>query len=265
MQDRAIAAADIAKSAGALALDYFRRLPSLVIETKGPQDFVTEADRAVETHIRDLIEEAYPDDGIVGEEHAPKQSGSGYTWVIDPIDGTANFIAKIPQWCVVLAIVFEDRTQIGVTYDAVHDELFSAARGQGATLNGAPLVCPSDGGFERGAIGIGFSNRTHPDMALDAIASVTARGGRFFRNASGALSLAYVSAGRLQGYIEQHMHPWDCLAGQLLIAEAGGCVEDQSADVMLAKGGRVVAGGAAVFDSLCIIADASFGKNAGRA
>lgn len=259
MQDRAAAAQEIARSAGALALDYFRGLPSLTIEAKGPQDFVTEADRAVETHIRARIEAAYPQDGILGEEHAPKPSQTGVTWVIDPIDGTANFISSIPQWCVVLAIVSEDRIQAGFIYDAVHDELFSAVRGQGATLNKAALVCPADGALTSGAVGVGFSNRTHPKAALAVIDSLTAAGGRFFRNASGALSLAYVSAGRLQGYLEQHMHPWDCLAGQLLIAESGGRIEEQSANRMLAEGGRVVGGGAGVFEDLVRIADESYG------
>ena len=259
MQDRATAAQDIARSAGGLALDYFHRMPSLTVEAKGPQDFVTEADRSVETHIRARIEEAFPLDGILGEEHAPKPSETGVTWVIDPIDGTANFISSIPQWCVVLAIVAEDQTQVGVIYDAVHDELFSAVRGQGGTLNGKNLVCPADGSLTSGAVGVGFSNRTEAQATLAVIGELTAAGGRFFRNASGALSLAYVSAGRLQGYVEQHMHPWDCMAGQLLIAEAGGQVEAQSADAMLAKGGRVIAGGASVFADLRRIADESFG------
>lgn len=259
MQDRAAAAKDIARNAGELALEYYRRLPSLEIEDKGPQDFVTEADRAVETHVRAQIEAAFPQDGILGEEHAPKPSASGVTWVIDPIDGTANFISSIPQWCVAIAIVAEDRTQVGVIYDAVHDEMFAAIRGEGAQLNTERLICPEDGGFTRGAIGIGFSSRTEQEAVLGVIDGISARGGRFFRNASGALSLAYVSAGRLTGYIEQHMHPWDCLAGQLLVSEAGGRTEDQSAETMLAQGGRVVVGRATVFDDLCALADARFG------
>ncbi|MEP2261358.1 MAG: inositol monophosphatase family protein, partial [Paracoccaceae bacterium] len=105
MANRKDTAETIARSGGALALEYFAKLATLEIEDKGPQDFVTAADKDVETHVRALIEEAFPEDGIVGEEHAPKPSGSGYTWVIDPIDGTANFISNIPAWCVVIAVV----------------------------------------------------------------------------------------------------------------------------------------------------------------
>lgn len=259
MQQRTEAAEEIARSGGQLALDYFKRLPSLTIEDKGPQDFVTEADKSVEAHIRGLIAAAFPDDGIVGEEDAPKPSGSGVTWVIDPIDGTANFISGIPQWCVILAVVQDDQIQIGVTYDAVHDELFSATRGQGATLNGSAMMCSQTGRMDRGSVGTGFSNRTSPEASLQVMGDILADGGRFFRNASGGLSLAYVAAGRLVGYIEQHMHAWDCLAGQLLIEEAGGRIEQQSATQVIDRGGRVVAGSAGVFDRLQRIADNAYG------
>lgn len=258
MISRTQSAKEIARSGGAKALEYYAQLGSLEIEDKGPQDFVTMADKGVETHIRALIETAYPDDGIVGEEHAPKPSQSGYTWVIDPIDGTANFIASIPQWCVVLAVVKDDQTQIGVTYDPIHDEMFSATRGAGAQLNDAPLICPHDTTLTRGSISTGYSSRVNPGPTLAVVTAVTQAGGVFHRNASGALSLAYVAAGRLIGYIEEHMNAWDCLAGQLLITEAGGSVEDQSAAAMIENGGRVVASSKGVFSDLQSIANAAF-------
>ncbi|WP_298920815.1 inositol monophosphatase [uncultured Roseobacter sp.] len=237
MDNRNEAAVDIARSGGALALDYFRRLGSLVIEDKGPQDFVSEADKAVEVHVRKMIEEAFPADGIVGEEDAPKPSRSGYTWVIDPIDGTTNFISAIPAWTVVIAVVKDDQTQIGVTCDPIHEEMYLAIRGAGAWLNDERLVCPTDTEMTRGSIGTGFSNRISKSGSVRLIDSVLTEGGIFHRNASGALSLAYVAAGRLIGYVEEHMNAWDCLAGQLLVAEAGGCIEEQSADDMMANGG----------------------------
>ncbi|NNE87610.1 MAG: inositol monophosphatase [Silicimonas sp.] len=258
MTDRTKAAEDIARKGGALALNYFAKLGSLEVEDKGPQDFVTEADKNVETHVRELIGRAFPDDGIVGEEHAPKPSQTGYTWVIDPIDGTANFVSAIPAWCVVIAIVKDDRAQTGVIYDPIHDEMFAAERGRGAHLNGAPLVCPPDTALNRGSVGTGYSSRISVDQTIKVVRAVLEKGGVFHRNASGALSLAYVSAGRLIGYIEEHMNAWDCLAGQLLIAEAGGRAEDQSATTMIADGGRVVAGSKGVFDDLVRIADDIF-------
>ena len=258
MTNRKDAAVEIARSGGVLALDYFAKLASLEVEDKGPQDFVTEADKNVEAHVRALIEKAFPEDGIVGEEDAPKPSSSGYTWVIDPIDGTANFIAAIPAWTVVIAVVKDDQTEIGVTCDPIHDEMYVAVRGEGASLNGEPLVCSADTALTRGSIGTGYSNRISAAQSLKVIKAVLDAGGVFHRNASGALSLAYVAAGRLNGYIEEHMNAWDCLAGQLLVAEAGGRVEVQSANDMMANGGRVVVGSAGVFDALVAIADASY-------
>ncbi len=258
MNDRSQAAVEIARIGGALALEYFRRLETLKIEDKGPQDFVSDADRAVEKHVRNLIGAAFPEDGVVGEEYDDKPSTSGFTWVIDPIDGTANFIAGIPAWTVVLAVVHEDRTHIGAIFDPVHEEMYLARRGEGAWLNSKPLAIAKEGSIERGSIGVGFSRRTPHDQTSALIADILARGGVFYRNASGALSLAYVSAGRLVGYIEGHMNAWDCLAGQLLVSEAGGVVEDQSAAEMLSDGGRVIVGNQDVFAVLEAMADTHF-------
>jgi len=258
MQDRSQKATEIAIDAGAFALEFFRRVGELQIEDKGHQDFVSEADKAVELRVRAGIESAFPEDGIVGEEHAPKPSKSGYTWVIDPIDGTTNFINAIPAWTVVIAVVKDDVTQIGVTHDPIHGETYTATRGGGAFLNGVPLRCPADTDLSRGTVGTGFSNRVSTIGVHRLIDEILRVDGVFHRNASGALSLAYVAAGRLLGYVEEHMNAWDCLAGQLLIAEAGGRVEPQSAEGMIAKGGRVVAGSTGVFDELVRIADAAY-------
>jgi myo-inositol-1(or 4)-monophosphatase len=259
MSERSDAAQRIARTAGALALDYFQRLNTLVIEKKGPQDFVSEADKNVELNVRAAIEAVFPDDGIVGEEHAPKASASGYTWVIDPIDGTTNFISAIPVWCVVIAVVRDDATQIGVIYDPVHDEMFFAEKGAGASLNGVAMVCPPDAVITKGSVSTGYCNRISPETTARVLEGVLMRGGVFHRNGSGALSLAYVAAGRLIGYLEEHMNAWDCIAAQLLIAEAGGRIEQQSADDMIASGGRVVAGSAGVFDDLVAVANAAYG------
>lgn len=258
MMDRRKAAEEIARSGGALALDYFRRIDGLVVEEKGVQDFVTVADRAVEDHIRALISDRFPADGIIGEEHAPKRSETGFTWVIDPIDGTANFINSIPVWAVVVAVVSVDQTQIGVTFDPVHDEMFAATRGMGAQLNGAVLTCPKNASLSRGTVAIGISGRSDDEHALQFLRMLLASGGRFVRNASGAVSLAHLAAGRFIGYAEEHMNAWDCLAGQLLVQEAGGRIEEQSADKMLADGGRVIAGSAGIFPQLQKIADDVF-------
>ena len=252
-------AEEITRSAGELAVSFFDSLGTLKIEDKGHQDFVSEADKAVETEVRRLIEASFPEDGIVGEEHAAKPSQSGYTWVIDPIDGTTNFISGIPAWTVVVAIVKGSETEVGITFDPIHDEMFVAVKGQGARLNGNRVLCPCDVSISKGSIGTGFSNRVGPSGILNLVRAVILESGVFHRNASGALSLAYVADGRLIGYVEEHMNAWDCLAGQLLVAEAGGQIERQDAADMIANGGRVVVGGAGVFDDLVRMADAAYG------
>lgn len=257
--DRYLAAQDICRRAGQQALDYFRGFDRLTIDRKGHQDLVSEADRNVELTVRAALTEAFPDDGIVGEEHAPVLGTSGFTWVIDPIDGTANFVRGIPAWCVVLACVHDGRTVVGVVHDPVHDEMHRAMRGHGAFVNDRPLRVASTEGLHDGSVGIGYSNRSKPGTVERLVDGLVAEGGVFYRNASGALSLAYVAAGKLIGYAEDHMNAWDFLAGKLIVAEAGGRVEDQDEDRVIREGGRVIAAAPAVFDDVLRICEAAFG------
>ena len=260
MTDRTAQLIDICQEAGRLALKYFKDQDTLVIDHKGHQDFVSQADRNVELLTRDLLAKAFPDDAIVGEEHAPSPGSSGFTWVIDPIDGTTNFINGIPAWTVVVAGVQNGETQIGVIHDPCNGETYVATKGQGAHLNGAPMVLNDARTLSKGTVGIGYSNRVDDKGIVALVSAVVAEGSMFYRNASGALSLAYVAAGRLLGYTEEHMNAWDCLAGQLIVAEAGGRVERQDADVMIRDGGRVVVGTPAVFDRLLEISKSAFAQ-----
>ncbi len=256
--DRLDAAKAIAREAGTMALDFFKDLSALDIKSKGAQDMVSNADLEVETFVRARLAEAFPEDGIVGEEHGDVASSSGWTWVIDPIDGTANFVAGIPQWCVILACVKDDQTQLGAIYEPCNNEMFWGARGKGAYVNDAKLAIASTTGLNDGSVGVGMNGRTETHMASNLIADLSERGGIFFRNASGGLMLSYVAAGRLIGYTEPHMNAWDCLAGQLFIAEAGGRVEHQSAGQMLETGGRVIAGSPDIFDELLAMSETAF-------
>ncbi|WP_298835812.1 inositol monophosphatase family protein [uncultured Roseobacter sp.] len=260
MTDRKNTAVEIARKAGQLALEYFTDQDALVIDHKGHQDFVSQADRNVELLTRELLAGAFPDDAIVGEEHAPATGTSGYTWVIDPIDGTTNFINGIPAWTVVIAGVQDGQTQIGVIHDPCNNETFVAVRDQGAFLNDAPLRLSDDRTMADGSVGIGYSNRVDDQGVVRLVTALVGQGAMFYRNASGALSLAYVAAGRLLGYSEEHMNAWDCLAGQLIVSEAGGCVEAQDADAMIRDGGRVVVGTATVFDTLLQVSQDAFGQ-----
>ena len=248
----------LTKKAGEKAIVYFESIGDLIVQQKGAQDLVSNADLEVEVFIRECIAESYPNDGIVGEEHANVEGKSGYTWVIDPIDGTANFLTAIPSWCVVLACVHNDETKLGVVYEPSHNEMFWGAMGSGAFLNDKPIKVSASTSLDVGSTGIGMNGRTATNLTVSYIEKLVDRGGIFYRNASGALMLSYVAAGRLIGYAEPHMNAWDCLAAQLLIAEAGGCVENQSANDMLINGGRVVASGPGVFDEMVKIANEAY-------
>lgn len=259
---RYAAARAIATKAGAEALRYFEGFESLTIDRKGQQDLVSEADRNVELLIRSELAAAFPNDGIVGEEHADTKGTTGFTWVIDPIDGTANFVRGIPVWCVAIACVQGPDIAIGVIDDPVHKAQYHGCAGYGAFCNDKAMTTVRDAKITDGSVGIGSSARTNTGGVLFIIDTLLSQGGVFYRNASGALSLAYVASGKLLGYIEEHMHPWDCLAGQLLIAEAGGVIEHQDAQEMIKQGGRVVAAAAGIADELIDIADKAYQTHA---
>ncbi len=250
-------ATELAKRAGELGMEYFRRLDTLTIESKGHQDMVSEADRDVETFIRAALAKQYPDDAIVGEEHAPTTGTSGYSWVIDPIDGTANFVRGIPAWCVVIAGFRDSQTDVGIIHEPSVGESFYARRGGGAFLNGKPIRASQASSLSEGSLGTGFSNRAEARNGVGLIDNLLDQGGVYYRNASGALMLAYVASGRLLGYIEQHMNAWDCLAGMLMIEEAGGKVAPHPTDV-LTKGTPVIVGGSKIFDKIDALAAAAF-------
>lgn len=258
IEDRYKRAREIAKKAGDEALRYFRSFETLEIDRKGHQDLVSEGDRNVELLVRAEILAAFPDDGILGEEHAPKEGSSGFTWVIDPIDGTANFVRGIPVWAVVIAIVCGSEIEIGVTHDPVHDEMYHARRDGGAFINDKAISVSQNASLTNGTVGIGFSGRTKDRGIRNLIDGLLEEGSVFNRNASGAVSLAYVASGKFLGYSEEHMNAWDCLAGQLLIAEAGGQIEKQNASEMLVDGGRVIASAPGIFDDLLRISNKAF-------
>ncbi|KIC43395.1 inositol monophosphatase [Ruegeria sp. ANG-R] len=255
LSERRDFAVSVCKEAGVIAAKYFANRGALIVDQKGAQDWVSEADRNVETFIRQKIAETWPDDGVFGEEYGETVGTSGFDWVIDPIDGTTNFVNGIPAWTIVLAGVARAKTEIGVIHDPNVDETFVAALGGGATLNGAPMQVASGIALQQGTVAVGYSNRIEAHHVVPIIADLIEHRAMFHRNASGALSLAYVAAGRLLGYVEEHMNAWDCLAGQLMIAEAGGRIEDQDSDAMIRSGGRVIAGTPDVFEALRDIAE----------
>ena len=242
LQDRRAAAEQIAREGGTLALDYFRNLSTLAVESKGPQDVVSVADREVEDLLRERLLARFPGDGMLGEERGLTEGAAGNgIWVVDPIDGTASFVTGIPAWCVSVAYVVGREIELGVVFDPCHDEMYVAARGAGAELNGAPIHASTAGSIADGVVGIGFSGRTAPAPVHAFMQPLLAGGGMYFRNGSGALMIAYVAAGRLIGYYEAHINSWDCLGGLALVREAGGWTSDFLANDGLMKGNHIIA------------------------
>ncbi len=223
------------------ALVLFRERDKLAIEQKGLQDWVSNADKVVELELRAAIADAFPDDAIIGEEHDTVEGISGFTWVIDPIDGTTNFVNGTPGWCVVLACVHNDQCVSSVICDPVCNETFTAIRGGGTKLNGQHIQASSVTQLNEGTLGVGHSTRIPAEGTLALLSALLEHDGMFRRSGSGALDLAYVAAGRLIGFTEPHMNAWDCIAALLMIEESGGSVEPFNMKSMLNNGGRVVA------------------------
>jgi len=230
-----------AREGGALALDHFRRLDELEVSEKSRNDMVSNADRGVEMLLRDAIARQFPDDGILGEEYGLQPGPSGITWVIDPIDGTANFVRGRPHWCVSIACVMADRIITGCIFDPVHDELYLAGYDTPSTRNGTPIHVTNVGDIDLATVGIGLKPAKGESTGLAMITPMTEAGARLYRNSSGALSLAYVADGRLDAYVEEHMHPWDFMAGALLVRQAGGAVRDFDPAAALTDGAPVIA------------------------
>jgi myo-inositol-1(or 4)-monophosphatase len=213
----------ILHAAGKLALDYFHKRQELLIEKKGLQDLVSIADQAVERAIRGELARTFPADAIIGEEDGASDAHDEApgVWVLDPIDGTSNFLRGMPYWCCVMAYSVNGVTEIGLTYDAVHDELFACRRGQGATRNGQSIKV-SERPVEEACIGLSFNFKQDASSYTAMIDRMNAMGFDHRRSGSSALHLAHVADGRLDACITRDCQSWDVLAGLALVEEAGG-------------------------------------------
>ncbi len=256
MDMRFLAAQAVAREAGALARRRFLD-QSFTVGFKGPQDYLTEVDGETEALIAERLLQVFPTDGFIGEESKARPAGaSGAAWVVDPIDGTANFARSVPHFCVSIACVAADNVEVGVIYDPMRDELFAAKRGAGARLNGLPMRASAANALASSAIEVGWNMRASADQYFELLRRVARTGAAPFRTGSGALALAYVAAGRLDGYVEHHMHAWDCLAGVLLVSEAGGYVNDYLGAGGLKNGAPIIACAPAV--KVPLVATAAF-------
>ena len=249
---RAESARRIAREAGKLAQRYFRREIDFTAEAKGPQDFVSAADHAVEALIRQRLQEAFPSDAVLGEE-----GGGGLgrnVWVVDPIDGTLNFVHGVRYWCIAIAFIAAGERRVGVIYDPSQDELFWATRGGGAWSDETRIhVTPRDR-LDRALVCAGYVPRHPLDEHLVLKRRLLEAGAAVKDMGAGALMLAHVAAGRFDAFLEPHMHPWDASAGLLLVEEAGGRIHPYPGPGGLVAGGVVIAAAPGIFDALQRIA-----------
>ena len=216
-------ARDVAHEAAELVAER-RRAGVAVADTKtSPTDVVTEADRASEELVRRRLLEARPDDGFVGEEGSNASSASGVTWVVDPIDGTVNFLYGIPQYAVSIAARVGDEVVAGVVVDVVKGETFTATRGGGAHLDGRPVVVREVVPLEQRLVITGFSYERATRVAqAAAVQQQLGRVRDVRRIGSAALDLCYLACGRADAYVEEGLNDWDLAAGGLVVEEAGG-------------------------------------------
>jgi len=215
----------LAREAGAILESY--RKKGFTIKNKGAIDLVTEADKASEEFLAEQIDKRFPMDSILAEEGTGKTGKSGYTWVVDPLDGTTSFAHGFPYFCVSIAVVDQkNRPVVGGVYAPMLNEFFYAARGKGAFLNGDPIFVSRVDQVDRSLIGTGFpyNRREIMDQVLSRLSSVLFQVHDVRRTGSAALDLSYVASGRLDGYYEQGLKPWDVAAGIIVIEEAGGRV-----------------------------------------
>lgn len=240
-----------ARSAGDIIVRYVDRVDQLNIASKERNDFVTEVDRQAEQAIIRVLRKAYPDHGILAEESG-SHAGDEYQWVIDPLDGTTNFLHGFPQFAVSIALRHRGRLEQAVVYDPLRQEMFTASRGVGMQLNNRRYRVTRIKGLEGALLGTGFpfKMQQHLECYLDTFRALFPDTAGIRRAGAASLDLAYVACGRLDGFWEIGLNPWDMAAGALLIKEAGGIVGDFSGGDRYMETGNVVAGNPKVFAAI---------------
>ncbi|HLD16317.1 MAG TPA: inositol monophosphatase family protein [Coxiellaceae bacterium] len=232
-----------ARLAGRMMRQAVDRLDKVKISEKSQNDFVTEVDQRSEAMIIDAIREAYPSHSILGEEGGAI-AGDETQWIIDPLDGTANFIHGFPHFSISIAVKQQGRLEAALIYDPLRDEMFIAARGKGAQLNQRKIRVSQVKKLSESFLGTGFPYKEMKNFPsyLKMFETITPLSSNIRRAGSAALDLAYVACGRLDGFWEYGLSPWDMAAGILLIREAGGMVSDFQGGENYFESGQVVAG-----------------------
>jgi myo-inositol-1(or 4)-monophosphatase len=240
-----------ARRAGDIIIRYVDRLPTVKVDTKTYNDFVSEVDRLAENAIIEVIHKAYPSHAILAEESGGQGEGS-YQWIIDPLDGTTNFLHGYPQFAVSIALKHGGMLEQAVVYDPMRQELFTATRGGGALLNDRRIRVSRQNGLEGALLGTGFPVRQRDklDYYLETFKALFTMTSGIRRAGAAALDLAYVASGRLDGFWEIGLKEWDMAAGALLVLEAGGMVGDFQGNDHYLRSGSIVAGNPRVFKEM---------------
>ncbi len=222
----------------------------LQVKSKRANDFVTEIDRAAEAAIIEVVQKSYPDHAILGEESGASGSEKHeYRWIIDPLDGTTNFIHGFPQYCVSIGVEHRGKLAHGVVYDPLRNELFTASQGRGAFLNDRRIRVSKCQKLQDALVGTGFPFKEldRVDLYLKQLKNLMEKSSGLRRAGAAALDLAYVACGRLDAFWELGLMPWDVAAGALLIQEAGGLVGDLEGDQGFLEKGDVCAASPKIF------------------
>lgn len=237
-----IAAELAAKKAGPLLVKFMGE-PAKVQTKKSAIDLVTEIDRESETILRKSLNRAFPGLGFLGEEHGYTPSETDYRWIIDPIDGTMNFVHGIPFFCISIGLEYRGKLVVGVIYDPCRKEMFSAIKGGKTTLNGEPVRVSKAKTLDKSVLSTGFSSnfRTQSEPYLSWFVHFERTCHAVRRMGSTALYLAYVASGRMEGFYEQDLHPWDVAGGIVLVNQAGGRVSNLSDGPVDLQDGELVA------------------------
>ncbi|HEY3433475.1 MAG TPA: inositol monophosphatase family protein [Rhodocyclaceae bacterium] len=243
-----------ARRAGSIINRASLDIGQLKVSVKQQSDYVTEVDKAAEATIIDIVREAYPGHGILAEESGILEPASGedYQWIIDPLDGTTNFIHGFPQYAISIGIAQKGIVQHAVIYDPSRNELFTASKGAGAFLNEKRIRVSARTRLNEALIGTGFPYRVfdHVDAYMGMFRDMMQKTSGLRRPGAASLDLAYVACGRLDGFFELGLSPWDMAAGSLLITEAGGLCGDLSGEPDYLNTGNIIGGNPKVFGQL---------------
>lgn len=241
-----------ARAAGDIIVRNMDRIDRLKIVSKKNNDFVTEVDHKAEEVIIDTLKQAFPDHGFLAEESGVQSQQAEYQWIIDPLDGTTNFLHGVPQFAVSIALKHKNKLEVAVIYDPVSQELFTATRGEGAQLNNKKIRVTPHKGLSGALLCTGFPyhDQSYLDTYIETMKSLMGPAAGIRRPGSAALDLAWLAAGRYDGFWEFNLNAWDIAAGILIVREAGGLISDFHGKEDYLKSGDIIAAAPKVFPEM---------------